>query len=358
VRRVARLRIDPTLSRRILGTAAAVLTIALSYLGLQARYAPPAGSYEVVAELGRAGSGVNQGTDVKVRGVAVGEVAGVVYEEGVALAYLTLDPEPRLPAADLIDLVVTPKTLLGEKQIDLSFDGALGDGPFLEPGDRLVASSEPTEITEAIDALEPFLAAIDPQDLATIVDTLGDQRGEGEVIAENIELGQELAAFGDRTAPETLERFRAFTDVSDALTQAVPDLTRMNTALPDATAVLVERQADIRRNLETVSRFAGVLDEFLVVEEDVIGDFLATSQPVGDVLERQQDEIGALIEGIFFYSRALGSGGLLLDDGSEWAPFRIFIDPAEFDVGQLVCLELETVTGSAPGPLCDEGGLL
>jgi phospholipid/cholesterol/gamma-HCH transport system substrate-binding protein len=347
--------LDPTLTRRIMGTAAAVLVLAISTVVLDLRYAPERGSYEVTAELGRAGSGVRQGTDVKVRGVAVGRVAAVDYVDGVATARLTLDPEPRLPTADQLELVVTPKTLLGEKQIDLSFtDAELGEAPFLEAGDQLVASRQPTEITEAIDALEPFLAAIDPHDLASIVDTLGDQQGEGEVIAENIELGQELSAFGARTAPATLDRFRAFTDVSDALTLAVPDLTRLNTTLPEATAILSERQADIRTNLDTVSRFSRTFTEFLEVEEEVISDFLVTSQPVGDVLERQQDQIGELLNGVFMYSRALGSGGLLLDDGSEFAPFRIFIDPEEFDVAQLLCLEFDEILGDRPPLLCDD----
>lgn len=346
---------DQTLVRRIVGTASAVLVIALSTIALEARYAPPAGSYEVVAELGRAGSGVRQGTDVKVRGVRVGQVAETMYEDGVALARLTLDPEPRLPTADKLTLVVTPKTLLGEKQIDLSFDEALPeDGPFLEAGDQLVASRAPTEITEAIEALEPFIESVDPHDLATIVDTLGDQRGEGEVIAENIELGQELAEFGSRTAPETLDRFRAFTDVSDALTLAVPDLTRMNTALPEATAVLVERQADLRTNLDTLSRFADNFTEQLEVQEPTISRFLTTSQPVGDTLVRQQDQIGELLRGIFMYSRAMGSGGMLLDDGSEWAPFRIFIEEDSFDPVKLLCHEFEVVGAPEPPAMCEE----
>ena len=347
--------LDPTLLRRILGTGAAVLVLAVSTVILDFRYAPPSGSYEVTAELGRAGSGVRQGTDVKVRGVRIGEVAELSYTDGVARARMILDPEPRLPPSDQLELFVTPKTLLGEKQIEIQFaDARFGQAPFLEAGDTVVASRQPTEITEAIDALEPFLAAVDPRDLATIVDVLGDQRGEGEVIAENIELGQELAEFAARTAPDTLDRFRAFTDVSDALTLAAPDLARLNRTLPEATAILTERQGDIRENLDTVSRFARTFTETLVVEEPVISRFLVTSQPVGDVLERQQDQIGELLNGIFLYSRALGSGGLLLDDGSEWAPFRIFVDPDEFDPIQLLCLEFDDVLGERPPALCDD----
>lgn len=338
-----------------MGTAAAVLLIALSTVILDFRYAPERGSYEVTAELGRAGSGLRAGTDVKIRGVRVGEVTELSYTDGIARARLTLDPEPRLPAAERLELFVTPKTLLGEKQIDIRVaDDRLGQEPFLEPGDTVVASRQPTEITEAIDVLEPFLASIDPQDLATIVDTLGDQRGEGEIIAENIELGQELAEFGRRTAPDTFDRLSAFTDVTDALTLAVPDLTRLNTTLPEATAILTERQADIRANLETVSRFAPTFTETLVAEESTISRFVRTSQPVGDALERQQDQIGEIINGIFLYSRAMGGGGLLLDDGSEWAPFRIFVSLEDIDPIQLLCLEFDDVLGQRPPLLCDD----
>jgi virulence factor Mce-like protein len=347
---------DQTLVRRVAGTASAVLVLALSTLILDARYAPPAGSYEVTAELGRAGSGVRQGTDVKVRGVTIGQVAETLYEDGIASARLTLDPEPRLPEADEIDLVVTPKTLLGEKQINLSFpERSLEDGPYLEAGDRLVAAQSPTELTEAIDALEPFLRAIDPHDIATIVDTFGDQRGEGEIIAENIELGQQLSEFGARTAPDTLDRFRDFTLISQSLTEAVPDLTRMNTALPEATAVLVERQADLRTNLETLSRFANNFSEQLGVQEPTISRFLRSGQPVGRVLVRQQDNLGSLVNAIFLYSRTMGSGGLLLDDGSEWAPFRIFVSPDDFDPVNLLCAEFEHEADAELPLLCEEG---
>ncbi|MTV25684.1 MCE family protein [Nitriliruptoraceae bacterium ZYF776] len=347
---------DPILVRRILGTAAVVLVVALGYLGLDWRYAPAPGSYEVVADLGRAGSGVNRGTDVKVRGVTIGQVREVRFVDGRAEAVMVLDPEPRLPSADQLDLAVTAKTLLGEKQIELGFDDAAFDEPpYLAAGDTITASRGPTEVTEAIDALEPFIAAIDPQDLATIVDTLGDQRGEGEAIAENIELGQELAAFADRTSDDAFARMRDLADVTEALTQAVPDLTRLNTELPAATVVLVERQADLRANLETVSRASRTLTRFLEVEESVISRFVRTSQPVGDVLERQADEIGNLINGVFLYSRTLGGGGILLDDGSELAGFRIFVDPGSIDPVNLLCAEFEAITEQSLPLLCEGG---
>ena len=321
---------DSIVVRRIMGTASAVLLLAVSTVIMEARFAAPAGSYEVTADLGRAGSGLRAGNDVKVRGTNVGEVAEVFYEGGRARAVLTMDPEPPLPPAEELELVVTAKTLLGEKQVELSFDdGLFGTEPTLSAGDVILADRQPTELSEAIDVLVPFVEAIDPQDLATIVETLGAQRGEGERIAENIELSQELFAFGSRTADDSLERIRAFADIAEALAPATEDLGRMNRALPEATAVLTERQAEIRSNLETASRAARTLTAFLDTEEDTISRFLRTSQPVGDVIERQAPEIGNLINGLHLYVRSLGMGGMLLDDGSEWAGFKIFLDPLE-----------------------------
>lgn len=337
--------VDPVLQRRILGTGAVVLVLALATLVLDWRYAPTEGSYQVTAVLGDAGSGLNEGTDVKVRGVRVGQVDRVRYEDGTAYADLTLEPEPRLPGPDQLELVVTAKTLLGEKQIELSFpDEAYDQPPFLAAGDRLTASREPTELSEVLAVMDPFLDAIDERELATIVDVLGDQRGEGETFARNLDLGQQLTAFAERTAPDALERMRDLSVVADTFADATPDLTRMNRALPEATGVLTERQADLRANLDAVSKFSRTLNRFLVAEEQVLSDFLVRQQPVGEVFERNQHQIASLVEGIGLYSRAMGSGGTLLDDGTEWAGFRIFIDPERsFNPVKLLCLELEEV---------------
>lgn len=319
--------LDAVIVRRIMGTASLVLLLAVSAVILEQRFAPPPGSYEVTADLGRAGSGLRPGNDVKVRGANVGEVSELFYEEGRARAVLTMQPEPPLPPADELELVVTAKTLLGEKQIEISFDdGLFGTEPTLSAGDVIVADRQPTELSEAIDVLVPFVEAIDPQDLASIVETLGAQRGEGERIAENIELSQQMSEFGARTADDSLERIRAFADIAEALAPATDDLGRMNRALPEATAVLTERQAELRSSLETASRAARTLTAFLDTEESTISRFLRTSQPVGDVIERQAPEIGNLVNGLYLYVRSLGMGGMLLDDGSEWAGFRIFLD--------------------------------
>lgn len=317
---------DPTLVRRILGTTSVILILALGFLGLKARYAPPSGSFEVKAILGEAGVGLTNGNDVKIRGVHVGKVGKLEYIDGRAVATLVIDPEPALPAPDLMELRVTAKTLLGEKQIELFPENEdVTQGPRLEAGDVIMAGREPTELSAVLDEMTPFIDAIGGEDFATIVEAFGEQQGEAEVIVDNLELGSELAAFGERTAEENLANFERFADIADALTPVADDITRLNRALPEATRVLREEQARLTTNLELLSRFSVGFAEYLEVEETAISRLLRTGDVVFAMLERQQQNIGVLLQGLTLYFEKFPHG-IALDDGTEAGAFKIFLD--------------------------------
>lgn len=323
---------ERAIHRRILGTASAVLVLALFYLGIDLAAAPPAGSYTIEAELGHAGSGLTSGTDVKVRGVRIGRVESIRYEDATAFATLRLDGEPRLPAPQDIELVVTAKTLLGEKQVEIDFpDERFGQAPFLERDDVVVAARQPTEVQDVLAELEPFLEAIDPQDLAAIVDALGAQEGEGEAIAENIELSSELAAFGARRAEDQLERFRDLADIFAALATTTDDFNRFNAELERWATLLPDRQPAVRANLEALSSFAVGFAEFLEVEEATIDVVMRTGQAVGLVFDRQMEHLGEIVFGLYRYGFKLGRHGGDLNDGTEFGFFRIFLDGSELE---------------------------
>ena len=170
-----------------------------------ARYAPPAGSYQVTAELGRAGSGVRQGTDVKVRGVA--HRAGrrdPLRGRGRARPP---DARPRTAPArppTTSTLVVTPKTLLGEKQIDLSFpDGRLGERPVPRGRRPARGLARPDRADRGHRRARAVPRAPSTRRTSRPSSTCSaTSAARARSSRENIELGQQLAAFGDRTAPD------------------------------------------------------------------------------------------------------------------------------------------------------------
>lgn len=341
---------DNVIVRRLVGTVSVIMIVALGYLGMKWRYAPSAGSYTVEAVLGRAGSGLIAGSDVKARGVKVGQVESLRYEDTEATAILRFEPDAELPGPESLRLTVTAKTLLGEKQVTLEFeDERYGEPPFLSAGDVLVADGEPTELQAVIDELVPFLDAMDSEDLGAIIDAFGEQRGEGERIAENIELGQQLAAFADRTGEANLRNLRALADIAEAIRPRADDLNRLNARIGEATRVLVERQTEVRANLEAIQTFSATFANFLEVEEPVIRRLYDTGDVIGAVLERRAPHIGNFVDGLYKYVFELGHHGVPLTDGTEAALFRILIGGHEIDPIAILCEH-----APEPPPECGE----
>lgn len=339
------------LARRFTGTAAGLLLIGLVVLLFEYRYSPAASSFTVQVELGDAGSGLVPGSDVKARGVRVGEVDSLAFEDGVATGVLRLEGDTQLPPPEDIDLVVTAKTLLGEKQVQLRFpDVAYGQAPFLEEGDVLVASREPTELSEVLDELEPFLDSIDPEELTIVIDALAAQEGEAAVIGENLELTSQLTQFGARTADQTLDNLDMVADIAAALRPTLDeDFDRIRAALPESTRLLREQPDDIDTALVALSEFSVAFAALLEVEEDRINQFLVTGDPLGAMLERNRNEISSLLDGLDLYARLLGGAAGNLDDGTVFAYFRQMIDLTDQNPLNLLPFELPVeVPGASP----------
>lgn len=338
---------DRTVVRRISGTAAAVLLLAVLAVLVEVRTTTP-GAYQVDAVLGRAGSGLASGGEVKLRGVVVGRVLSVATTERGAVATLELRPEPRLP--NDVRAAVSAKTLLGEKQLELRTASPL-DPPYLAAGDtvHLEPGQEVVEVGAVIDGLAGFFAAVDPDSLAAFVDAAGafdldDAARFGEAIDTSAELSELLR----RTGPDQVARFGDAADAFDALADAAPDLTALAHSLPGAVAPIVASRGDLRATSEALTRLAAELGPLLTTEEPTIRALLRAADEVGRVLDPRMAEIGRYLHGIYRYSVTFGQQGGPLTDGSEYALFRVFVgDAGQF--GQL-CEQLpDPLRDAAPG---------
>ena len=347
------MRADRVVVRRVAGTAAVILLLGLVAVGLDARFTTP-GAYEVDAELGRAGSGLRSGTDVKLRGVNVGRVAEVqIADDGAATARLELFPDTRLP--DDVVPVVTPKTFLGEKQIELRTDRELA-APYLEPGDVLATPEElqPIEPVAVVDQLGTLLRDIDDEQLASFFAAVAAfDLDDADRFGEGIETSAQLAEFLARTGPEQTARMGDAARALDALADVSGDLTRLAEVLPDGAAVLIDNREALTATIDSVGPFAATVGEFLRVEEETIGALFAVGDRIGAVVDPRMHEIGSMVYGIYRYSLMFGQAGGELDDGSVFAYFRAFLgDEGEF---LQICDQLpDELVDVAPG--CTPGG--
>lgn len=342
-----------TVESRIAGTVGMVLLIAGALLLFDRAGAPPNGSYEVTAILGDAGTGMFTGGDVKVRDVIIGSIKTLELRDGRAVATLVLDPEPTLPAD--VRILVTDKTVLGEKQVELLPPSALSEGPRLQAGATLTVDPElqPVPFQDVIADAEDVLAAIDGEALARIVAALGSfGPDDARLVGRNIELLDELTAFSARTAEAQVERFRAMADLFETLEPATDDINRLNRTLPTWGTLLPDRQAEIRAGLESLERFSDRFAAWLEIERPAFRQFFQTGEAVGAVLDPRMEQISRYVYGVYRYAFSLGNHGGNLNDGTEHAWFRVFTAPEEL---QALCAALpEAFRANAPG--CLPGG--
>src|SRR3546814_14826875 len=92
--------------------------------GVQTCALPIYGGYELSGRFDAAGQGLLPGSDVKVRGVNIGEVDGIRLVDGAAEVTLRIHDGEQVPVD--ATAIIRPKTLFGEKFIDRSEERRVG----------------------------------------------------------------------------------------------------------------------------------------------------------------------------------------------------------------------------------------
>ena len=175
------------------------------------------------------------GSEVRVLGVPVGEVSAIEPKGDVVDIELTLDGTRDYPAD--VNVRLTPQSLLGERFAAL--DPPYIEGPTLETGAHvpMERTGIPAEVDEVLRSFEEFLAALDGDALADLIDVLADTLdGNGQGL-------NDLIASGADTV-------RVLSDSSVDLNQVVRDLADLNETL----ATREERIGSTLRNTSTVLR--------------------------------------------------------------------------------------------------------
>lgn len=314
-------------TRRIAGTALLILVIAVSTVGFDMRFSRTADTTQFTIEAPESGVGMRPGVDIKSRGVPIGTVVDVeLRDDGRAVMTGRLDPGVRVPREGL-DVSISPKTFFGAKQIELRYPlEQHGEPPFLGEGDVIALSSEFTEVEDVLQTLQPLLAGIDDEDLANLFEAAAELEGEGPRIARALEVNAEVAEFGQDISDPALRSARLLTSLSDQLARGADEFDRLNRVLPDAVAILSERQEEIDTNLEALSSFALTTAEWIAVDRERFDTLLDEGDVVGAFLERNVDSIPSIVEGLRIFAQAQSERSPFMDDGTIYVPFKIFIE--------------------------------
>src|SRR3546814_21005407 len=103
--------------------------------GVQTCALPIYGGYELSGRFDAAGQGLLPGSDVKVRGVNIGEVDGIRLVDGAAEVTLRIHDGEQVPVD--ATAIIRPQTPFGDKYVDIEPGDADESGPL--PADGGVA---------------------------------------------------------------------------------------------------------------------------------------------------------------------------------------------------------------------------
>ncbi|GGV36207.1 hypothetical protein GCM10010182_70510 [Actinomadura cremea] len=262
---------------------ATVLTACLVVSFLALRETHP-GSIHLNAAFGRAGEGLTTDSDVRVRGVTVGQVSGVdLTEAGRAMVTLRIDPGVRVPAG--AEVAIVPLSAFGPKYVDLRLGREEGRGPFLSDGGTIERTTDPQELTDVAEPAVELLKALGPQDLATIMGALnGGLGGRGEALGGLIDDSAKLLGVTSRRTDELGGIARdggalaaTAAEHGDEIGGVIDDL---NTVLPSVTG----DSEQFGRLLTGLNDSARTLDRILSADPRAPGRIIRSVDPAAGVL--------------------------------------------------------------------------
>src|SRR3954468_13957477 len=174
--------------RRLQGVAFLVVLAALLGLSVAFYNKAFADVATVTLKTDTAGNQLQEASDVKVRGVIVGDVRKVDASARGATITLGINPDylHEIPAD--VSARLLPKTLFGERFVNLQIPDSpsqerLADGDVIGQ-DR---SANAIELQKVIDDTLPLLQAVQPQDLSYTLGAVADAlRGRGKSLGENL----------------------------------------------------------------------------------------------------------------------------------------------------------------------------
>jgi virulence factor Mce-like protein len=254
----------------------------------------------VVLETDTVGNQLQEASDVKVRGVIVGDVREVSASADGATIELAIKPEylEQIPAD--VSARLLPKTLFGERFVALQLPeepaaDRLADGDVIGQ-DR---TENAIELQKVIDDMLPLLQAVEPQDLAYTLGAVADAlRGRGN------SLGSNLAATGDyigelnTVLPQIQADISGIADLADTYDASADDLLAVLDDLAVTNTTLVDQSEQLRRTFTVGESSARVTAGFLERNERNLISLAETSRPVLGVFAEYSPTYPCVLEGL------------------------------------------------------------
>ncbi len=273
------------------------LLLGLSVAMFQKRFTPVV---LVTLKTDHVGNQLQRSSDVKVRGLVVGEVRAIRHVGDGAQVQLALQPDQVGAIPENVSARLLPKTLFGERYVDL----VIPDDPAHQPlheGDVIGQdrTSVAIELEQVFDDLLPLLRTVKPAQLATTLNAMATAlEGRGQRLGENLVLADRYFTQFNKNLPTLKQDISGLADVASLYAAAAPDLLNMARDLSVTNRTIVEKQGALAGFLAGTTGFADTATAVLNENADRIIRVGRVSRPTLQVLQRYSPIYACFAQGL------------------------------------------------------------
>ncbi|WP_460460224.1 MCE family protein [Angustibacter peucedani] len=306
------------------------LLLTLSVAMFQKRFTPVV---LVTLKTDRVGNQLQTTSDVKVRGLIVGEVRKIEHTADGADIVLALQPDQVGAIPSDVSARLLPKTLFGERYVDLVVPDQPSRTPLhagsVIPQDRTAVA---IELEQVFDNLLPLLRTVKPAQLATTLNAMATAlEGRGEALGKNLVLADQYFTKFNPNLPVLQQDISGLADVASIYAAAAPDLLKMARDLSVTSKTLVEKQSAYAGFLAGTTGFARTATSVLNENQDRIIRVGRVNRPTLQVLQRYSPIYACFAQGLTGWlpriDQAFGSKSLHIT--LEVVPQRPAYQPGE-----------------------------
>jgi len=252
----------------------------------------------------RIGNQLSPPSDVKLRGLVVGEVRQVSSKGDGATIDLALQPSKvgLIPAN--VEAQLLPKTLFGEKYVLL----VLPDAPsskHLAEGDVISQDRSTTalETEKVLDDLLPLLKSLNPGQLSTTLNALSTAlRDRGAKLGNNLSAAGRYFARINPALPTLAQDMQGLADFTNNTADATPALLQVLDNFSAISRNLGEERASLDDFLTSTSAFAASAQSIVADNEKRLVALARDSQDSLALYARYSPEFPCLLKGLAVYS--------------------------------------------------------
>ncbi|WP_369394948.1 MCE family protein [Streptomyces sp. CG1] len=254
----------------------------------------------VTLEADALGNQLDPRADVKLRGLLVGEVREVHADGTKATLDIALKPQYVAYIPSDVQARLLPKTLFGEKYVDLVPPPHSPARP-IQAGDVITQDRTKVgiELQQLLNDLLPLLRAVRPGQLnATLSAFATALEGRGDRIGDNLTRVEGYLRRLNPHMPSLKEDISRFADVAEVYGDAAPDLMRILRNTVTTSRTIVEKKDQLASALRSTASMADTANGFLSENGDRLITLGRVSRPTLELFARYSPEYPCLFQGL------------------------------------------------------------